>query len=101
MNDTDLYDIEDALREVARARRRRDPLTAETARLADQLASRLAQHFGPEATETAGLALVLAAASLGVLAEVPTVVAANLVAFAGQRLVADSRAADGAVSGDG
>lgn len=96
-SDVDLYDVENALRELARARRRRDELTALQIGYGDLLASHMARHFGPEATETAGLALVIAGASVAALpAELPPVLLANIVAFAGQRLVLDARAADGA-----
>lgn len=93
-----LYDVEDALRVLAVARRRRDDITWQTLQVADQMAAHLARHFGPEAQETAGLAMVLAAASLGGLAAGDNAVAAtnNVLAFAGQRLVADARAADDA-----
>lgn len=97
---SDLYDVELGLREIARHRRRRDQLTTATADVADRLASHMARHFGPEAAETAGLALVIAAASLGGLAtEVPRPeVLVNVLAFTGQRLATDARAADAAVA---
>jgi hypothetical protein len=97
---TDLYDVESALREVARYRRRRDQLTTATTEVADRLASHMARHFGPEAAETAGLALVIAAASLGGLAREVSQpeVLVNVLAFAGQRLATDARAADAAVA---
>lgn len=103
---TDRYDVEAALRQLARQRRNRDPLIRETTHHADRLAEHLRPEFGPEAEETAGLALVRAAASLGGLAAelaspdnmearnlASTLV--NLLAFAGQRMVSDSRLADG------
>lgn len=94
----DLYDVENALREVARARQRQDVLTTATTAIADDLAVSLARHFGSEGVEIAGLALVLCGASVGALKELPIEVVANVIAFAGQRLVLDARAADEAVS---
>jgi len=93
----ELYDVEAALLEVARARRRRDEPTIAVAQLAERLSSNLVRHFGPEATETAGLALVIAAASIGVLVRegIPAEAITNLLAFAGQRIVVDARTADG------
>jgi hypothetical protein len=96
MPDVDLYDIENGLREAARYRQRRDELALGSMDIADKLAINIARHFGPEATETAGLALVLAGASIGALDGVPVAVVANILALAGQRLTADARAADNA-----
>jgi len=100
-----LYDLETALREVARHRQRRDEPTQVTTELADDLASHVAAHFGPEAHETAGLALVLASASIGGLAATlrgldgkngwnGAGLLCNVLSFAGQRLVLDARAAE-------
>lgn len=97
--DVPLYDFEHGLREIARARRRRDELTHHTTGIADQLALHVTRHFGPEALETAGLSMVLAAASLGVIAARDggqvAQATVNILAFAGQRLVLDARSADG------
>lgn len=93
----EMYDVEQGLREVARLRRKTDQFTRAQLDLGDRLASFIAAHFGPEATETAGLAMVIAAASVGVLAaepELSPVIAVNVIGIAGQRLVADARAAD-------
>lgn len=97
---TALYDVELGLREIARHRRRRDQLTNATTEVADRLAHHMARHFGPEATETAGLALVIAAASLGGLAREVSQpeVLVNVLAFAGQRLADDARTADKAAT---
>lgn len=89
-----IYDVENALREVAKARRRLDELTGATAQIADDLAIHMARQFGPEGAETAGLALVVCAASLGPLRDLPIEVVINVVAFAGQRMVLDARAAE-------
>lgn len=89
----DLYDVENGMREAARYRQRRDQLAVSTGQVADGLAANIARHFGPEAAETAGLALVLAGASIGALDGVPVPVVANVLALAGQRLAADARAA--------
>lgn len=87
------YDVEHALRQVARARRRQDTLTNASAQIADDLAANMARQFGPEAAETVGLALVTVAASIGALRELPLEVVMNVMAFAGQRMVLDARAA--------
>ena len=97
-----MYDIEHGLQEIAAARLKRDALTRETRGIADQLAEHVSRHFGPEEMETAGLALVLVAASLGSLAAAPDMqpqVLVNLAAFAGQRMVGDARAAEESLRG--
>lgn len=88
------YDVENALRELARARRRQDDLTGATAQISDDLAVNMARQFGPEGAETAGLALVVCAASIGALKGLPLEVVINVIAFAGQRMVLDARAAE-------
>lgn len=94
----DLYDIENGLTEAAKFRRRRDAASRAQVTLADRLANHLLDHFGPEAEETAGLALVVGAASIGALAveDIPSAAIVNVLALAGQRLVADARACDAA-----
>lgn len=98
----EMYDLDDALLQLAKARRLRDPVTRSAAELADDMAHHMAAHFGPEEIETVGRALVLAAASIGGLAqrapEIQSAVLVNVVAFAGQRLVVDGREADRPVS---
>lgn len=93
-----LIDVEDALRTLARFRRRRDDATVIVGQMADTIAANLARHFGPEALETAGIALVLGAASVGNVATQCTdhvaQAVANMIGLAGQRLVLDARAAD-------
>lgn len=89
-----VYDVEDALRKLARARRRQDQLTTASAQIADDLAIHMARQFGPEGAEVAGLALVTCAASLGPLCELPVEVVMNVLAFAGQRMVLDARTAE-------
>jgi len=97
----DRYDVEEALRTLARQRRRVDELTITQTDIADRLAGHLRAHFGPDEVETAGLALVLGAASVTAVAtDVSPAIAMNVLAFAGQRLVADSRAADAATPTD-
>lgn len=90
----DLYDVEAALRAAAHYRRRNDKATRAQVELADRLATNMTKHY-PEGLEQAGTALVLAAASLGVLAaeKVTPEVIINILAFAGQRMVLDARAA--------
>lgn len=94
----DLYDIEQGLTEAAKFRRRRDEASRAQITIADRLADHLLRHFGPEAEETAGLALVVGAASIGALAvqDIPSSAVVNVLALAGQRLVADARACDAA-----
>ncbi len=89
----DLYDVEDALRTAAQYRRRNDAATLAQVELADRLATNMTRHF-PDGLEAAGMSLVLAAASLGALAnEVSPAVLVNIIAFTGQRMVLDARAA--------
>jgi hypothetical protein len=91
---TDLYDVEDALRTAAKYRRRNDAATLAQVDLADRLATAMTKHF-PSGLEEAGISLVLAAASLGAItAEVSPAVLVNIIAFTGQRMVLDARAAD-------
>lgn len=92
----DLYDVEASLHIIAGQRRKRDEVTRAQAELADRLAGRITAHFGPEAVETAGLALVLGAACVGALQECHPAILINVLAFTGQRLVTDARAADAA-----
>lgn len=91
-----LYDIEHALAEIASQRRRRDELTRAQVGIADALALHLDRHFAAEELETAGRALVIAAASSASLAsEVPAEhlgpLICNLLGFAGARLIRDGR----------
>lgn len=95
------YDVENALRELAKARRRQDQLTTASAQIADDLAIHMARQFGPEGAEVVGLALVTCAASLGALRDLPIEVVMNVIGFAGQRMVLDARAAEHAGSHDG
>ena len=95
--ETATYDLEAALAAMRKARQRRDPLTVTTGGFADRFANNMLRHFGPEQIETVGLALLIVGASLPALDELPHAVLANLVAFAGQRLVDDARAADQAM----
>lgn len=92
-----LYDVDTALQILARHRRRNDPLTRETVNIADKLATHMARHFTAEQADTAGRALVIAAGSVGVLAQTTTdpmaQVTANVIAHAGHRLVLDAAAA--------
>lgn len=94
-----LYDVEEALRQMARQRRKRDPLSVAQAELGDKLASHMVAHFGPEAVETAGLALIIGAASVAALKDMDPAVVCNVLAYTGQRLVLDARAADSAAGG--
>lgn len=83
-----LYDVQLGLDEARRARLLRvDPVTVATVRIADQLAANMARHFTPAEREVVGRALVIAGASVGVIEDVPPAVLANLIAFAGERLV--------------
>ena len=89
-----LYDEEKGLRELARHRLRRDPVTAAQVAIADGLAHNMRRHFAAEELETAGRALLLGAASCAELAEqeLSAAVAANIIGFAAGRMVADGRA---------
>ncbi len=94
----DLYDVENALRELAGNRRRNNKAIVATVDLADRLAINLTKHF-PDGLEHAGVGLVVAAASVAALARegVDAAVICNVIAFAGQRMVLDARAARGDV----
>jgi hypothetical protein len=98
----EMYDVELGLREMARQRRKTDELTRAQAQIGDRLAEHLVRHFGPEALETAGLAMVISAASLAYLAKegATAAVAVNVLGFAGQRIVLDARTADAALFGE-
>lgn len=96
------YDVDGAIRDLARHRRRRDPGTRGILQLADDLAAAMQSNFSAEEMETVGRALVIAAASTGPLAQygaspkettVATMVC-NITAFAGERLIRDARAID-------
>jgi hypothetical protein len=90
-----LVDVNRALREMARARGKRDTLTRSQAQLGDALAEFVNRHFSPEETETAGRALMIAASAAGSLVadglSRPEVVL-NVIGFAAARLVADGSA---------
>lgn len=92
-----LYDVDQALALLARHRRRNDPVTRQTVLIADQLATHMARHFTPEQADTAGRALVIAAASIGVITMTATDLtaqaSANVIAHAGHRLVLDAEQA--------
>lgn len=92
-----LYDVDKALALLARHRRRSDPLTRQTVLIADKLATHIARHFTPEQADTAGRALVIAAASVGVITNQSidplADASANVIAYAGHRLVLDAEAA--------
>lgn len=84
-----LYDVGIALRQVQQSRLDRDDeLHQNQVALGDKLADRMARHF-PNGTAEAGTALLIAAGSVGVLAdnEIPPQVVVNVVAFAGARLL--------------
>ena len=89
-----LYDVEQARREVARARKRRDTLTRSQCQLGDSMAHHINAHFSADELETAGRALLIAAGSLGALAEMkamqPTVLV-NILGMAGDRLITDGQ----------
>ena len=90
----DLYDVDKARAVLAKGRRSRDPLTREQAAIGDRLANHLNKHFSAEELETAGRAVMIAAASIGALAEygeIPGAVLVNILAFGGDRLITDGR----------
>lgn len=96
-DDPPLYDVDAALRMLARRRRRKDPLTVQTVLIADKLATHMARHFTPEQADTAGRALVIAAASISVItataSDLTAQASANVIAFAGHRLILDAEEA--------
>ena len=97
-----LYDEEAGLREIARARLKRDGLTRAQVQLADNLAEGMLRHFSAEEVETAGRALLIAAASAVRLVnspDIPPAVIVNILGFAAARMVADGRAWLGAQDG--
>lgn len=88
------YDIEQAIRQAARARGNRDDLTRETSTIADRMADGFRGDFGDTLDmETCGKALVIAAGSLVPLCgpEIPGAVLANIVCLAGESLVRQAR----------
>jgi hypothetical protein len=89
-----LYDEARALREVARARLKRDTLTCGQVTIADRLAGEMQRHFSAGETETVGRALLISAASCGALAGegIHASVILNILGFAAGRLVSDGRA---------
>ena len=86
-----LYDVEKARRVLATQRRKRDELTLATTMIADRLSSHLGRHFAAEELESAGRSLVIAAASLGALADCDPASLCNVLAFAGDRMITDGR----------
>lgn len=88
------YDVDKALKEMARARLRRDPVTRAQARIGDQLASYLTGQFSAEELETAGRAILAGASGVAALIEeqMPPVILVNVLGFAGARMVTDGRA---------
>ena len=87
-----MYDMDQARREMAKARKRRDTVTREQVRLGDKLAHHLNAHFSAEELETAGRAVMLSAASIGGLIEdLPASVLVNILAFAADRLITDGQ----------
>jgi hypothetical protein len=96
-----LYDEDNALRELARGRLKRDGLTRSQVQIADLLAEHMQRHFSAEETETAGRALLVSAASVAALAEegVPATVVCNVLAFTAGRMITDGRAWLGAQAG--
>ena len=88
------YDLENGIREMARARSRDDALSVETMRLADLLVDGMRREFGSTLDmETCGKALVIAASSVVPLCDpdIPPAVIANMIGFAGERLVREAR----------
>lgn len=92
-------DFDLAVRELARARQRRDDSTRATVDFSERLAHRLTGHLSAEEYESVGRALIVMSTGLGALVmDVPTVeptLLVNLLSFTGQRLVVDAVAAEG------
>ena len=90
-----LYDEDAGLREIARARLKRDGLTRAQVQMADGLAEAMQRHFSAEETATAGRALLIGAASCTTLArseDIPAAVIVNILGFAAARMITDGRA---------
>lgn len=88
------FDVENGLREIARARASGNELLRETATLADQVAAGMRGDFaGVLDMETCGKAFVIAAASVVPLCgpDIPAAVIANLIGMAGENLVREAR----------
>jgi hypothetical protein len=98
-----LFDTDKGLREMARARGRRDTLTRGQVQLGDSMAEFIDRHFSPEETETAGRALMIAASAAGSLVAEgvsrPEIIL-NIIGFAAARMVTDGRAWTEAGSGE-
>lgn len=88
-----LYDEEKCLRELARARLRRDSVTCSQVAIADSLVANLERHFSAGETETAGRALLIGVASGAGLAaqDLPAAVILNILGFAAARMISDGR----------
>ena len=90
-----LFDTDRGLRELARARGKRDTLTRSQAQIGDGLAEYINRHFSAEEIETAGRALMIAASCAGSLTEKginrPEIIL-NIISFAAARMVTDGRA---------
>lgn len=97
-----LYDEENALREIARVRMKRDGPTRAQVIIADRLAEEMHRHFAADEAETAGRALLIGAASCGALAVegIPASVILNVLGFTAGRMIADGRAWLGAQGSD-
>ncbi|MGH3477896.1 MAG: hypothetical protein ACRDQD_13770 [Nocardioidaceae bacterium] len=93
-----LYDVTAALGDASKYRvtAGRGTVAAHTVVIADQLAYHLGRHF-PDRDEArvAGHALVIAAASLGALPDLPVAVVCNIAGLAGQSLVMGASGVDG------
>lgn len=102
------FDVENALRVVTRMRRRRDEVIVQQVKLGDQMATSTAAETPSESLESAGIALLHAAGRLGgLLVDMRgsgatdnitnlAAICCNIQGFAGERLVRDARAIDGA-----
>jgi hypothetical protein len=90
-----LFDVDRGLRDMARARGRRDTLTRGQVQLGDSMAEFIDRHLSPEETEPAGRALMIAASAAGSLVAEgvnrPEVIL-NIIGFAAARMVTDGRA---------
>jgi len=89
-----MYDVETTLVLITETRKRSvDPLTKECARIGHKLAANIGRHFTAHEKETAGTALVIAAASLDALLDADNLkgrAALDVQAFCGERLVLDA-----------
>lgn len=88
------YDIDNGLAEARAFRERQNrAIVRASVQVGDRLADGMATNFSPSDLELVGRALIVVAASVCELVDLPAAVISNVIAIAGQRLVdgGDSR----------